>query len=285
MNWTGYNIDVSHGGTGNSSFSNVNSIVLSGSTTTSGLVSLYNGLIGQILSCNGVGNSPSWINANTMSYDTIYFVGTQNYISTTLPNNLIMVYDCNTIYPNSNNFVFEISSVQANNMNVIRMPNFTASSQIRGVQYTSVAIWGYNSERIYTDLIGGFTMSAYGLLAGHTYSVAYFSASDNYQNYGQACLLCIDYGLNTIPLKNNMSAYLFQTSSDPMNGDFILPSLSQGSNFYITDINAGNMSVSTVTLHSSNSNTIEGANSKIITTNTHYLYLGGGTNGTLTKLN
>ena len=66
-------------------------------------------------------------------------------------------------------YVFEISSVQANNMNVIRLPNFSSSGQsvqfqIRGAQYTSIAILGYNSERIYYSLNNTWTMGAYGIL-------------------------------------------------------------------------------------------------------------------------
>ena len=98
-----------------------------------------------------------------MNYDIVQFVGISNYISIPVINGLIMVYDCNAIYPISNNFVFEISSVQANSLNITRMPNFVNNGdyvqlQIRGVQYTSIAILGYNSERIYIDLLGSFTM-------------------------------------------------------------------------------------------------------------------------------
>ena len=97
--------------------------------------------------------------------------------------------------------------------------------------------------------------------------------------------MCVDYGNNVIPLISNVSAYLFHTSTNSMVGDFNFQILSQGSHFYVTYINGGNMTNSNVVLHSSNSNTIEVSSSKTITSNTHYLYSGGGSNGIITKLN
>ena len=51
--WYGAIIDVSHGGTAVSSFLNTNSLICSGSTT-SGLVSLSNGVSGQVLKSNEI---------------------------------------------------------------------------------------------------------------------------------------------------------------------------------------------------------------------------------------
>ena len=76
--------------------------LLCGGTSSSGdIQSISNGTANQVLTSNGPGILPSWQNnvSNTIIYDVIQFVGTNNYISTTLPNNYIMVYDCNSVYP------------------------------------------------------------------------------------------------------------------------------------------------------------------------------------------
>ena len=51
---------VAGGGTGATSFSDNNSVVLTGATGTSALVSLTTGASGKVLTSNGAGVAPSW---------------------------------------------------------------------------------------------------------------------------------------------------------------------------------------------------------------------------------
>jgi hypothetical protein len=82
-------IPVANGGTGAASFSNVNSVILSGATSTSALTSITSGASGTVLTSNGPGVTPSW-STNTANTQITYqkFVYTGSSQTYTRPANL-----------------------------------------------------------------------------------------------------------------------------------------------------------------------------------------------------